>query len=190
MSDVVDPRGQPLPLEDNPEFISDFARYCEGILDEKFLRRKYRFDDSTWESLGNDDALVEKIENEKLRRIRDGTSARERAQVHFATAPDVLGSILNDQRASPRHRIESAKELRTVAANGPEAAPAADRFQIVINLGEDVLRFDKSIAVDANDRDPNEVKVIVSDDDDTAPQKLLPVIATNKRKDDGSGQPV
>jgi hypothetical protein len=183
MGDVVDLRGQPLPLEDNHEFINDFARYCEGILDEKFLRRKYRFDDSTWESLGNDDALVEKIANEKLRRIRDGTSARERAQVHFATAPDVLGSILNDQHASPRHRIESAKELRTVAANGPEAAPASDRFVITINLTADgsnhIEHYDKARAIDPN---PNEMKAIVPNDDDK--QELLPAAI----KDDDSGK--
>jgi hypothetical protein len=168
MGDVIDLHGQ--SLIENHEFIRDFARYCEGILGEKFLRRKYRFDDSTWESLGNDDALVEKIENEKLRRIRDGTSARERAQVHFATAPDVLGGILNDQHASPRHRIESAKELRTVAANGPESAPASDRFVITINLSADggaehIEHYDKSIAIGVNDTPQESLPAAIKDDD-------------------------
>jgi len=184
MSDVVDLRGQPLPLEDNHEFISDFARYGEGILDEKFLRRKYRFDDSTWESLGNNEALIEAIETEKIRRMRNGDSAREKAQQLFVTAPGVLGNILHDDDASPRHRIESAKELRTIAANGPEAAPAADRFQITINLGADVVeRYDKSIAIDPNDVDPN--------DTDTTPQGLLPMIAAkNKSRDGSDGEPI
>jgi hypothetical protein len=184
MGDVVDLRGQPLPLEDNHEFISDFARYCEGILDEKFLRRKYRFDDSTWESLGNNEALIEAIETEKIRRMRNGDSAREKAQQLFVTAPGVLGNILHDDDASPRHRIESARELRTIAANGPEAAPAADRFQITINLGADVVeRYDKSIAIDPNDVDPN--------DTDTTPQGLLPMIAAkNKSRDGSDGEPI
>ena len=64
---------------------------------------------------------------------------------------------------SPRHRIDSAKALDAFAANGPEAAPASDRFQITINLGADVLHFDKSIAIDANDIDP-------FNDIDTTPQ--------------------
>jgi hypothetical protein len=183
MSDVVDLHGQPLPLEDNHEFISDFARYSEGILDEKFLRRKYCFDNATWEQLGNNDALVEAIEAEKIRRIRNGSTKRERAQKLVVQAPDVLGGIMLDASASPKHRIDSAKALDAFAANGPEAAPASDRFQITINLGADVLHFDKSIAVDANDVDP-------FNDTDTTPQELLAAIAANKRKDDGGGEPI
>ena len=57
------------------------------------------------------------------------------------------------------------------------------RFQITINLGSDVLHFDKSIAIDANDVDP-------FNDTDTTPQGLLAAIAANKRKDDGGGEPV
>ena len=88
-----------------------------------------------------------------------------------------------DASASPKHRINSAKALDAFAANGPEAAPASDRFQITINLGSDVLHFDKSIAIDANDVDP-------FNDTDTTPQELLAAIAANKRKDDGGGEPV
>jgi hypothetical protein len=44
-----------------------------------------------------------------------------------------------DASASPKHRIDSAKALDAFAANGSEAAPASDRFQITINLGADVL---------------------------------------------------
>src|SRR6516164_3523158 len=94
----------PTLLEDH-EFISDFARYSEGILDEKFLRRKYQFDNSTWESLGNNDALVELIENERVKRMRNGDSAREKAQQIFVQAPAVLGDILHGEAVSPRHKI-------------------------------------------------------------------------------------
>ena len=61
-------------------------------------------------------------------------------------------------------------------------APAADRFVIQINLGSDVLKFDKSIEINPNDIDPN--------DTGTAPQGPWPVIAANKRKDDGDGEPL
>jgi hypothetical protein len=86
-----------------------------------------------------------------------------------------------DANASPKHRIDASKTLDAFASNGPEATPASERFVITINLGSDVLHFDKSRAIDANDT-PN--------DADTAPQGLLPIIAANKRKDDGSGEPV
>jgi len=178
MGDVVDRRGQ-LSLEDNHDFVSDCARYGEGLLSEEALRRKYCFDDGAWGKLGDNEALIEAIEAEKIRRVRDGSAARERAQQLFATAPSVLGDILHDDAVSPRHRIESARELRQIAANGPEAAPAADRFVITINLGAEVLHFDKSIAIDANDVDPNDT-----------PQELPAIVAANQRKDDGGGDPL
>lgn len=181
MGDVVDRRGQSLSLEDNHDFVSDCARYGEGLLSEEAVRRKYYFDDGAWGKLGDNEALIEAIEAEKIRRVRDGSAARERAQQLFATAPSVLGDILHDDSASPRHRIESARELRQIAANGPEAAPA-DRFVITINLGAEVLHFDKSIATDANDVDPN--------DTDTAPQGSPAIVAANQRKDDGGGDPL
>src|SRR5262249_46775629 len=140
-------------LLDNTEFIVDLARYADGILSEAAVRKKYRLPDDVWQGLANDEELVSAIEAEKVRRIRNGSSARERAQQLFATAPDVLGKILNDDSASPRHRIESAKELRAVAANSPEAAPTSDeKFTIVINLGNDQkLRIDKATGIIPND---------------------------------------
>jgi hypothetical protein len=171
-----------LPFSEDHEFIVDLARYAEGSMTEQQVKKKYRFNDEVWARLGEDNALVERIEAERIRRVRDGSAARERAQQLFATAPGVLGDILNDDGASPRHRIESARELRQIAANGPEAAPAADRFQIIINLGGDIERYDKSIAIDPNDVDPNDI--------DTTPQGLLTVIAANKPRDDGSGNPL
>jgi hypothetical protein len=160
------------------ELIVDCARYSEGLLTEKEVKKKHRFDDATWDRLGQDDALVEAIEAEKLRRIRSGLAKRELAQKHVVKAPDVLNTIMLDPAASPKHRIDSAKVLDQFAANGPEAAPAADRFVITINLGDDVLKFDKSIAIDPNDVDPNDTNT-----------KMLPIIAT-KKKDDGDGEPI
>jgi hypothetical protein len=172
----------PTSLIENHEFITDCARYAEGLLSEKDVKKKHHFDDNTWESLGNNEELIEAIEAEKVRRIRDGSTKRERAQQLVVQAPVVLGDIMLDASASPKHRIDSAKALDAFAANGPEAAPASDRFQIIINLGDDVLKFDKSIEINPNDADPH--------NSDTTPQGLFPIIAANKRKDDGGGEPV
>ena len=164
-------------LIEDPEFVVDLARYAEGSLSEQQVKKKYHFDDATWALLGENDALVERIEAEKIRRVRDGSTARECAQQIFATAPGVLGGILHNDGASPRHRIESAKELRAIASVGPESAPAADRFQIVINLGGDVIeRYDKSRAIDP----PN----------NSIDTTTLAILATNKQEDDGGGQPL
>jgi hypothetical protein len=172
----------PTSLIENHDFIADCARYAEGLLSEKEVKQKHHFDDDTWAQLGENDALVEAIEAEKLRRIRNGSTKRERAQKLVAQAPGVLGDIMLDASASPKHRIDASKTLDAFAANGPEAAPASERFVITINLGGDVERYSKSIAIDANDVDP-------TDSSDT-PQGLLPMIAANKRKDDGGGEPI
>ena len=183
MGEVVDLHGQPVQLEDDLEFISDLARYAEGLFSEQDVKKKHHLSADTWERLGSNEVLIEKIEAEKVRRIRNGSAKREKAQQLVVQAPDVLGGIMLDASASPKHRIDSAKALDAFAANGPEAAPASDRFQITINLGSDVLHFDKSIAIDANDVDP-------FNDTDTTPQGLLAAIAANKRKDDGGGEPL
>jgi hypothetical protein len=178
MGDVVDIR--PAQLADNADFVADLARFADGVLTEKFIRTKYRLAESAWEALGSDDALVEKIEAEKLRRIRDGSTKREKAQALITKAPGILDGIMSDPSASPRHRVDAIRTLDTFAANGPAGVPASDRFQITINLGADtVLKYDKSILPDPNDIDPN----------DTTPQRLLPIIAA-KKKDDGGGEPV
>ena len=179
MGEVVDLHGQPAQLEDDLEFISDLARYAEGLFSEQDVKKKHHLSADTWERLGSNEVLIEKIEAEKVRRIRNGSAKRERAQQLVVQAPDVLGDIMLDASASPKHRIDSAKALDAFAANGPEAAPASDRFQITINLGSDVLHFDKSIAPDPNDIDP-------FNDIDTT---LLPAIAA-KKKDDGGGEPI
>jgi hypothetical protein len=172
----------PTSLIENHDFIADCARYAEGLLSEQDVKKKHHFDDATWGRLGDNEALIEAIEAEKTRRIRNGSTKRERAQKLVAQAPGVLGDIMLDISASPKHRIDASKTLDTFAANGPETAPAADRFIITINLGSDVERYSKSIKVDPNDIDPN--------DTDTAPQGLLPIIAANRGKGDGGGEPL
>ena len=76
------------------------------------------------------------------RRIEgDSATKRERPQQLIAQAPDVLGGIMFDASASPKHRIDSAKALDALAANGPESVPASDRFMIQINIGDVTERY-------------------------------------------------
>jgi hypothetical protein len=177
-------------LLDNADFITDFARYGEGILDEKFLRRKYnQFDNSVWEKLGSDERLVSAIEAEKVKRMQNGLSAREKAQQMFVAAPSVLGGILNDNGANARHRIEASKELRTIAALGPESAPATDRFHIVINMGADIETYNKSRSIRTDDPEDISTKSITIDTNagDAAPQELVAIVAANKQGNNSGG---
>jgi hypothetical protein len=162
------------------QLVVDMARYREGLLDEKGIRKRYRLADDVWEKLGEDDRLVRAIEDESVRRVRDGSVKREKAQQLVVKAPDVLGGIMNSTDSNDRHRIDACKALNDFAANGPAAAPAGDRFIIQINLGEDTIRFNKSVAPNADDIDPDADRPIID----------RPLLAVKKITDDGNGQPV
>ena len=184
MGDVVNIK--PIRLEENQDFVRDCCRFQEGLLTEARMKMKYGFADGVWEKLGDDMTLLEAVEDEKLRRIRDGSSKREKSQALVVKAPDVLGKIMDDDNQSARHRIDSCKVLNDLASNGPgQSAPAADRFIISINLSGDgvdhVLHFDKSIAITAGDTDPSDDR----DDDDTNIATPWGLIATAKKQDDG-----
>ena len=163
----------PKNLIDNHELIADLCRFAEGIFSEQEVKKRHRLPDAIWQQMADDDLLVEKIETEKVRRMRDGSTKRELAQKHIVRAPGVLSNIMDNPDANERHRVDAIKTLDALAANGPQAAPAADRFVIHIDIsgdgsGTNVERYNKSIAIDANDVDPS-----------TAPQ-----IATTKKDDD------
>jgi hypothetical protein len=135
-----------------------------------------RFGDEAWDKLGGDPKVVKAITLERHRRIRDGSAARERAQILFAGAPEVLGGILHDADANPRHKIESAREIRAIAATGPESMPAEARFVIQINMGSDhVENYSKSIKVDPLDQDPF----------NPTPPEILAAITAKKDRGDG-----
>ena len=175
MGDVVK---FPLDGDRRHELTEDLARYADGTLDQKFIKKKYRLDDATWEALGADDALVEAVEAAKLSRIRDGSTKREKAQQLVVQAPDVLNGIMLDTSMSARHRVDAIKTLDTFAANGPNDRPAATRFVISIDLGGDhIERFSKSIEINPNDTDP----------DDIGSAQTLAAIAANKPQDDDNG---
>jgi hypothetical protein len=151
----------PTSLLDDHELIADLCRFAEGVFSEQEVRKRHRLADSVWKDLGANDELVRKIEAEKVRRIRDGSAKRELAQKHIVRGPTVLGNIMDDTSASPRHRVDAIKTLDSLAANGPEKAPTADRFIITINLTSDgsdhVEHYDKSITIDANDTAPEQI---------------------------------
>jgi hypothetical protein len=124
-------------------FVVDCARNTEGLLPDAEIKSKYELSDRAWERLADNTPMLHAVRAERARRITSGDAAREAAQRFFAKAPDVLGGILTSVLVSPRHRIDAAKELREVAANGPEKQVAGEKFVIVIDLGGgDVKRYE------------------------------------------------
>jgi hypothetical protein len=128
---------------------------------------------------------VHSIEAESVRRVRDGSSKREKSQLLVTRAPDVLGKIMDDDSQSARHRIDSCKVLNDFAASGPEAATAGTRFLIQINLGSDTLTFNKSI----RPLSPGEI-----DPDDSGPDIDTGVVAAiamkNPTEKNGGGNAI
>jgi hypothetical protein len=170
-------------LLDNDAFLTDMARFVEKALTEKQIKKKYRFDDEVWTDLGADDRLAEAIEARVAERIRNGACKRERAQALVANAPAVLGDIMMDNKASPKHRIDASKTLDSFAAKGPQGASTGEKFEIKIIIGDepgDVLHFSKTIK-------PTPPSDIECDDTHTT---TLAMIEANKQGDDGSGQPL
>jgi len=138
-------------LIDNHEFLTDCARYLEGLYTRAQVKKRWRnIDDATWDLLGDDNELVDAIELERTRRIRSGEAKREKAQQHVVAAPDILNGIMSDPKQSAKHRIDSAKALHQFAGNSPDAAEEKDRIIIKIDLSadtkdpKDVLVFETS----------------------------------------------
>jgi hypothetical protein len=153
MGDLVKLRGTDVPIDsdDARAFIKDCARFCEGLLAEELIKARYQLDDLSRTRLAENEPLVEAVQREKEFRIARGICAREKAQLLYVQAPDVLGDILQGgDSISPRHKIESARELRAIATSGSEATPATDtqfiiRFDLTAAPGGEVIELTKSL---------------------------------------------
>ena len=122
------------------------------------MKARHHLSNEDWAALGESDRLVELVEAAKLRRIRTGATKRERAQIEIVDGRPILGKIMRDPGANARHVIDAVKTLDALASTGAEAAAAGARFEITINLGADhIEHYSKSIAIDPNDTNPNEI---------------------------------
>src|SRR5262245_24793442 len=142
-------RGVSIPLASDigGAFIADAARNREKIFSDQRLCEKWGITIDELKQIGTNQAVRLAVNAEHERRIHNGDAAKEAAAKLFADAPEVLGNILRNEQASPRHRIEAAKELRATANTGAEkTGDAADRVVTSIDLGGDKkLVFDQQI---------------------------------------------
>ena len=149
---VVMLRGVSIPLASDVggAFIADCSRNRERLVSDNQICEKYGLSLNAWAEIAQNKAVRLAVNAEHERRIRSGVAAQESAAKLFSEAPEVLGTILRDQHASPRHRIEAARELRATANTGAERTgntSDSDRFIITINLGSDEkLKINKRIA--------------------------------------------
>src|SRR5215831_15888617 len=153
-SAAVTLRGISIPLSSDVggAFLADCARNRERIMSDDAIREKYGIDQDAWNEIIKDKAVRLAVNAESERRVRSGDAARDSAAKLFATAPEMLGKIMNDPKSSPRHVIEAAKEIRATARPGDEKPGAeTERIHIVINLGEN-----QQLVVDAPPNPPKE----------------------------------
>src|SRR5262249_20432103 len=139
-SATVTLRGISIPLASDVggAFLSDCARNRERIMSDDAIREKYGIEADAWADIIKNPAVRLAVNAEAERRVRAGDAARDSAAKLFATAPEVLGKIMNDPKSSPRHVIEAAKEIRNAARVGDEKSrDDFDRVVVTINLGAD-----------------------------------------------------
>src|SRR5215813_5207287 len=147
---VVVLRGVAVPLASDigGAFIGDCSRNRELVLSDQRLSEKWGLSPQALAEIGANPAVRLAVAAECERRQRSGEAARDAAAKVFAESPRVLGQILNSEAASPRHRIEAAREIRATAQSGAErTGDTAERVIINIDLGADQkLVFDKQVA--------------------------------------------
>jgi hypothetical protein len=142
-------RGISIPLASDigGAFISDASRNKERLLSDQRIIEKYGISMDAWTEIAKNPAFRLAVAAEFERRIQNGDAAREAAAKLFAEAPEILGKILRSEQASPKHRIDAARELRATAQPGAERTDdTGGRFLISINLGNDKILIDKPIA--------------------------------------------
>lgn len=111
--------------------------------------------------------------------MRSGASKRELAQKHVVAAPNVMNEIMTNPDNSPKHRIDSARALDAMAANGSEKTADAEKFVISIVLGGETKVYSQQ-------RKPNEPRTIDADDGE---KPAMAAIAA-KKGDGGDDQPL
>jgi hypothetical protein len=162
------------------KLVSDLARFSEGICSELEVRKRHHFDDATWEALGNNERLLEEVEIEKLRRIRNGAAKRERAQQLVVKGCTVLGDIMLDTAQSAKHRVDAIKTLDTFAA-GPGDARASETVY--------VIKFDLTAAPGGGEIETI-TKTLGPTKSSSEPWPEQKIIEASPTKDDGDDKPV
>jgi hypothetical protein len=135
-------RGIAVPLDGDVArvFVTDCVRFIENLITEEQLRKKYQLDDAGWQQLATNEPLQQRVGSQKEKRIRSGEAAREKAAALFVEAPAVLGDIIKDNTASPRHRVDAIRELRACASGAEDTTKTdKERFIISINFGSHKL---------------------------------------------------
>jgi hypothetical protein len=165
-------RGVPVDLDSavGYAFVCDAVRSAEGLIDDAQLMETHELTAEDLRTLAANKTFARAVQAERNRRVRTGLAARESASGYFIKAPKVLDSIMMDEQANARHRIEAVRELRQTAIGSGDAERPMDteRFVIRIDLtagGGEVHHydFDKPTKIETNDTPPEQPKLVGSE---------------------------
>jgi hypothetical protein len=163
VGEIINLRSTPIDLNSDVghAFVCDATRAAEGLITDAELAEKYELSPADWQAIIKDRTLGQKIRAERERRVRSGQAVKEAAAKHLVKGPGILDGIMSGPDSHPKHKIEAYKELRNTASVGADAEgrQESERFVIQINLGADTEIYSKSIEINPNDVDPNEVTI-------------------------------
>src|SRR5215470_1064300 len=128
----------PPALLENFALIEDLCRYTEGLFTREQVKKKWRklISNEMWDELGSNDELVDRIEAEKVRRVRDGSAKREKAQQLITSGPQILSDIATNPKSNDRHKVDAIKALDSLTGNPAEVAQQ-EKIVIRIDLSAD-----------------------------------------------------
>ena len=127
MGDIVNLHGRSSPLEDD-ELVENLARFADNTLSAAAVKSRHCLTEEEWAALGTNDALVRRIEDRKLQRIRGGQTKRERAQIEVADAAPILGKLMRSPDTNARHVIDSVKVLELAGYRRGRSRSSWDYF--------------------------------------------------------------
>jgi hypothetical protein len=151
MSDIVQLRS---PVDISTDlgraFVVDATRAGEGLITDDELREKYDLSPADWMAVTKDKSLGRAVRDERDRRVRNGTAARESAARFFVKGPAILDQIASDAQSNARHKIDAIRELRATATGSGDGDGHSqnEKFTITINLGADVEKYEFDVTPD------------------------------------------
>src|SRR5262245_13239974 len=174
MGEIINLHSTPIDLNTDlgHSFVVDCCRAGEGLCSDQEIIEKYELSPADWTAICKDKSLGNMIRAERERRVRSGQAVREASAKALIKGPGILDQIMSGPDSHPKHKIEAFKELRQTASIGTDAEGQrdSDRFIISIVLTADgagpevVEHYNKSIEVNPNDVDPNDIKINLDED--------------------------
>jgi len=180
MTGTIKLSGTRIPIDSDRarEIIVAAVRAAEKLITDEEARMELDISEKDWNALAENKAFILAIQKERRHRVRSGQAAREAAAEIFVRAPRVMGTILDDAHANPRHRIESAREIRAVASSGANNNQSMNTERFIIRIDMSGGSSDNAHVIERTYDASPQTKI---DIDDTSPELPKPELPKPER---------